>query len=60
LGSEHESDASDDDEYVDDLPEKIAKKGKAQRSSVSSEAFGLHNKQAEYVPPKYEKSEEIK
>jgi hypothetical protein len=51
MGSENESEVSEDDEYVDDLPDKIAKKGKVQRSSVSSEAFGVHNKQNEYVAP---------
>ena len=60
MGSEHESEVSDEEEYVDDLPDKIAKKGKNQRSSVSSEAFGMYNKKGDYKPPKYDKTPEVR
>ncbi len=60
-GSEDESDVSDEDEYVDDLPiEQIQKKGKDMRTSVSAEAFGVHNKKGDFKPPSYPKTDQVK
>lgn len=52
---------SEEDDYIDDLPEVIAKnKGKGPRCSVSAEAFGNWNKKTEFVAPRYEKTEAVK
>lgn len=60
-GSEHETDPDDEDDYVDDLPEKMQNKikDKKPRCSVSSEAFGDYNKKGDFTAPSYEKSEEV-
>ncbi len=43
-GSEVESDVSDEDEYVDELPQPTKAKQSQQRTSVSAEAFGVYHK----------------
>ena len=50
----------DEDEYVEDLPEKVKNKFKGPRSSVSAEAFGGWNKKGAYQPKVVAKSEEVK
>ena len=60
-GSENQSEASEEDEYIDDLPQVINQnKQKGPRTSVSAEAFGNWNKKTDFVPPFYEKSAEVK
>lgn len=60
-GSEHESNESEDDDYMEELPDQIIRdKGKKQRSSVSAEAFGMYNKKEDFKPPKFEKSAQVK
>lgn len=52
---------SEEDDYIDDLPDDIIKeKGKPMRSSVSAEAFGLYNKKADFKAPSYPKSEAVR
>ncbi|CDW75609.1 UNKNOWN [Stylonychia lemnae] len=59
--SENESIPSDEDEYIDDLPQVInANKQKGPRSSVSAEVFGTWNKKGDFKAPKYEKSDQIR
>jgi len=49
IGSENETDSDNDDDYVDVLPEQVAKqKTRGPRASVSAEAFGLHNKKEDF------------
>jgi cAMP-dependent protein kinase regulator len=58
-GSEDESEASDEDDYVDILPEDLAKKkAKGPRASVSAEAFGAFNKKEDFKAKVIQKSEE--
>lgn len=59
-GSEVHSEASDEDDYVDDLPEPSASKANKQRTSVSAEAFGVYHKKEEFKATVIEKSEEVK
>lgn len=60
-GSEMESDEDDEDDYVDILPEDLAKKqAKGPRTSVSAEAFGMFNKKENFKPKVIQKSEEVK
>lgn len=48
-GSEMETDEDDEDDYVDVLPEDLAKKkAKGPRASVSAEAFGAFNKKEDF------------
>jgi hypothetical protein len=54
--SEHESNPSDEDEYIDDLPQVINNnKGKGPRTSVSAEVFGAWNKKGDFKAPVYPK-----
>lgn len=56
-----ESEEDDEDDYVDVLPEDLAKvKKKGPRASVSAEAFGSFNKKEAFVPKVIEKSETVK
>jgi len=60
MGSEKESEPTDEEDYVDDilpLPKKNEKI--APRSSVSAEAFGVFNKPGMFVPPKFEKPTDL-
>lgn len=51
----------DEDDYVDILPEDLAKKqAKGPRTSVSAEAFGMFNKKENFKPKVIQKSEEVK
>lgn len=60
-GSERVSDEEEEDDEIDDLPEAVVNaKQKPQRTSVSSEAFGLFNKKADFKPPHYPKEEHVK
>src|SRR5437868_14765887 len=60
-GSEHESEISEEDDYIEDLPEIIEKnKKKGPRTSVSAEAFGNWNKKTDFVAPRYPKSDAVK
>jgi cAMP-dependent protein kinase regulator len=60
-GSEIESEGSDEEEYVDDLPQtKNTKKQTQQRTSVSAEAFGIYHKKGDFKPIVIEKSDEVK
>lgn len=46
---------------IDDLPDDVLReKGKPFRTSVSAEAFGIHNKKQAFTAPMYPKSDEIK
>ena len=58
---DHSHSESDEDEYVDELPEsqQKAKQG-TQRTSVSSEAFGVFNRKSAFVPTVIEKDEAVK
>lgn len=59
--SENESIPSDEDEYIDDLPEVIQQtKKKGPRTSVSAEVFGTWNKKGDFKAPCFEKSNEVK
>jgi cAMP-dependent protein kinase regulator len=59
VGSEIESDDSDEDEYVEPLPKnKLPQKVK--RVSVSAEAYGTWNKKGDFKPTIVQKTEEIK
>lgn len=61
VGSEHETDEDEEDDYVDIPPEKIVNKyKKGPRSSVSAEAFGIWNKKSDFKPTVVDKSEEAK
>lgn len=59
-GSELSSDEDEDEDYVEELP--MASKAKTQkmRSSVSAEAYGVHNKKEDFVAPIVEKTDEVK
>lgn len=60
-GSEIESEVSDEEDYVDDLPQtKNVKKQTQQRTSVSAEAFGIYHKKGDFKPIVIEKSDEVK
>lgn len=60
-GSENQSDKSEEDDYIDDLPaDLLAQKGKDMRTSVSAEAFGVFNKKDDFKAPNYPKSEAVK
>jgi cAMP-dependent protein kinase regulator len=60
LGSENESEPSDDDDYMEELPAPIANKYKKPRASVSAEAFGHWNKKEDFKAPSYPKTPQIK
>lgn len=52
---------SDEDDYVDDLPDTMINKMKApQRQSVSAEAFGMYHKKEDFTARVIEKSDEAK
>ena len=59
-GSEVESEVSDEEDYVDELPEPTKNKGKGARTSVSAEAFGIYHKKEDFTPTVIEKSDEAK
>lgn len=59
-GSEIESDVSDEEEYVDELPKPSVNKATQQRTSVSAEAFGIYHKKEDFKPVVVEKSDEVK
>ena len=60
-GSEHESEASSGDDYIEDLPQKLdMRQGKGPRTSVSAEAFGAWNKKGDFKAPVYEKTAQVK
>lgn len=60
-GSEHESESSSEDEYIDDLPQKIeSKQKKGPRTSVSAEVFGAWNKKGDFKAPSYPKTPQVK
>ncbi|CAI2370447.1 unnamed protein product [Moneuplotes crassus] len=59
-GSEIESDISDEEDYVDELPAPVDNKLKKQRTSVSAEAFGIYHKKEDFKPVVIEKSDEVK
>lgn len=50
----------DEDDYVDDLPQKITNKHAKPRGSVSAEAFGDWNKKGDFKAKVVPKSEETK
>ncbi len=60
IGSENETDEDEDDDYIDDLPQKLKNKAKGPRSSVSAEAFGVWNKKEDFKPKVIAKSEEAR
>lgn len=60
MGSEIESEGSNEDEYVDDLPQPAKTKATQQRTSVSAEAFGIYHKKGDFEPVVNEKSDEVK
>ena len=52
---------SDEDEYVEDLPQVIQNnKGKGPRTSVSAEVFGTWNKKGDFKAPSYPKNPQVK
>ena len=61
VGSEMVSEVSEEDEYVDDLPEALAEKAKKKgpRNSVSAEAFGSWNPKEDFKPIFVEKTQEV-
>lgn len=61
-GSEHESDESDEDDYVDELPQHLLEKRKmtSGRVSVSAEAYGKWNKKEDFKAVIVPKSEDVK
>lgn len=59
-GSEIESDGSDEEEYVDDLPQPVKNKGDKQRTSVSAEAFGIYHKKEDFKPVINDKADDVK
>lgn len=61
MQSEDEASASDEDDYIDDLPQVAKNKmsGPA-RTSVSAEAYGIFNKKSDFQPRVIEKSQEMK
>lgn len=71
IGSEHldedikmdsdEESHSDDDDYIDDLPEVAkAKMSGPGRQSVSAEAYGIFNKKSDFTARVIEKTDEVK
>ena len=61
VGSEHETDEDDEDDYIESLPAALVSKGRqGPRSSVSAEAFGAWNKKSDFKPRVVEKSEDTK
>lgn len=60
LGSEHLTEGSDEDEYVDELPEANQAKSKQQRTSVSAEAFGIYHKKEDFKPIVIDKDDVVK
>lgn len=58
-GSELES-ASEEEDYIDELPLPVANKAKGPRSSVSAEAYGKWNKKGDFKPMVIPKSQEVK
>jgi len=53
-GSENELLPSDEDEYMEDLPQVIQNnKAKGPRTSVSTEVFGTWNKKSDFKAPAY-------
>ena len=61
VGSEHETDEDEDDDYMEPLPAAVASKArKGPRTSVSAEAFGNWNKKSEFKARIVEKSEEAR
>lgn len=59
-GSEIESDGSNEEEYVDDLPQPVKNKGDKQRTSVSAEAFGIYHKKEDFKPVINDKADDVK
>jgi cAMP-dependent protein kinase regulator len=60
-GSEIESENSDEDEYVDDLPKPVqTTKPPQQRTSVSAEAFGVYHKKEDFKPVVIDKTDDVK
>lgn len=59
-GSELDSDPSDEEDYVDDLPLPSQTKSAKMRTSVSAEAFGIYHKKEDFKAVVIEKSEEVK
>lgn len=60
-GSEHESETSEEDEYIEDLPKAIEQKQKkGPRVSVSAEVFGTWNQKKDFQAPKYAKTEQVR
>lgn len=59
-GSEMHSETDEDDDVVEDLPISVLQAKKNMRTSVSAEAFGVHNKKEDFTPPVINKSEESK
>jgi len=53
-----ESEDSEEDDYVDDLPVVRSKLDRKPRASVSAEVFGEHNKLSDYKPRVIPKSDE--
>ena len=60
VGSEHETDEEDDDDYVEALPLASINKNRKARTSVSAEAYGAWNKKSDFQPRVIQKSEETK
>ena len=52
------SESGDDEDYVAELPAKLAAKSRGPRMSVSAEVFGKFNKKEDYVAPVHAKTEE--
>ena len=60
-GSEMVSDPSDEEDYVDELPETLVNKNKkGPRTSVSAEAYGDWNQKENFKPIFVEKTQEVK
>lgn len=59
-GSENDSGESEEDDYIDDLPEDMMKKKQDMRTSVSAEAFGVWNKKGDFQPPHIPKTQQQK
>ena len=54
-----DSDGSEDEEDVFDLPSEEVKRNRGPRASVSAEAFGKWNVKEEFKAPFYPKSQEL-
>ena len=59
VGSEQESAGSDEGDYVDELPKKAEAKANKQRTSVSTEAFGLYHNKEDFKPVVIEKEKQF-